>query len=232
MGKHNPTASTRAQVIPLTEEAGGRPPCGPSSKNHSKDCEKDISFVDNDISTEIEGNKQQDILSENNDAGNTGYVERTSITRGNTVDEKLSVTPSGGENSQPSSGESMTRDDQSVNGGTNTEKINGVQNECDFKRGGMCRIHMVRGTKVVTKTREWVKRKNGLYGYVTKQLTTYKCSRSAVLRGHPSPTVVEENGTGVDSGLGLGLNLPGDNLGCSVDTGGAGANKEKSESSG
>ena len=89
---------------------------------------------------------------------------------------------------------------------------------------------------MVTKTREWVKRKNGLYGYVTKQLTTFKCSGSAVLRGHPSPTVVEENETEVDSGLelGLNLNLPGDNpnWGCSVDTGGAGANKEKSESSG
>ena len=227
----NPTASTRAQVIPLTEEAGGRSPCGPDSKNCSKDCEKDISFVVNDINTEIEGkNKQQDILSENNDAGNTGYTEKTTRTRGNTVDDKLSVTPSGGESTQLSSGESMTKDDQNVNGGTNSEKMNDVQNECDFKRGGMCRIHMVRGTKVVTKTREWVKRKNGLYGYVTKQLTTYKCSGSAVLRGHPSPTVVEENVTGVDSGLELGLNLPGDNLGCSVDTGGAGANK--SESSG
>ena len=84
----NPTASTRAQVIPLTEEAGGRSLCGPCIKNCIEDCEKDISFVVSDNCTEIEGkNKQHDVLSENNDAGNTGYNKRTTRTRGNTFDD-------------------------------------------------------------------------------------------------------------------------------------------------
>ena len=85
----------------------------------------------------------------------------------------------------------------------------------------------------MTKSKEWVKMKNGLFGYVTKQLTTYRCSRSAVFVGQPSPTIVSESGTELDSGLRLGQILPGDNPNwvCGVDIGGAGAIKDKSESS-
>ena len=154
----NPTANTRAQVISLSEEAGGRSPCEPCIENCIEDCEKDISFVmvegNSDNCTEIEGNnKQHDVLSGNNDAGNTRCIERTTRTRGNTLDDKLTVTPSGGEISQLSAGESMTRDGQNAIRGTKSEKMNGEMNECDFKRGGMCKIHMVRGTKVVTKSK-------------------------------------------------------------------------------
>ena len=107
-----------------------------------------------------------------------------------------------------------------------------MKTECEFKRGGMCKIHLVRGEKIVTKSKEWVKKKNGLFGYVTKQLTTYKCSRSADIEGPPNPTIARVTMTELDSGLRLGENLPGDNLSweCGVGIGGAGANKDESES--
>ena len=134
----------------------------------------------------------------------------------------------------------MTGDGQSVRQGTELEKMNcGTEceiikkNECEFKRGGMCKTHLVKGMKIVTKTKEWMKMKNGLFGYVTKQLTTYRCSRSAVIMGQPSPTIGRVTGKELDSGLWLGENLPGDNPNweCGVDVGGAGTIKDKSESS-
>ena len=51
--------------------------------------------------------------------------------------------------------------------------------------------------------------------------------------GQPSQTIARETRNELDSGLRLGENLPGDNLNwdCGVDIGGAGAKKDKSESS-
>ena len=83
----------------------------------------------------------------------------------------------------------------------------------------------------MTKIKEWVK-KNGLFGYVSRQQTTYKCSRRAAILGQPSPTDARDTMRELDSGLRLGINLPEDNLtwDCGMDKGGAGANLEKSES--
>ena len=84
----------------------------------------------------------------------------------------------------------------------------------------------------MTKIKEWVK-KNGLFGYVSRQQTTYKCSRRAAILGQPSPTDARDTMRELDSGLRLGQILPGDNPNwmCGVDIGGAGAIKDKSESS-
>ena len=103
---------------------------------------------------------------------------------------------------------------------------------CEFKKGGMCKIHQIKGEKIVTKIKEWVKKKNGLFGYVSKQQTTYRCSRRATIVGQPSPTDARDPIRELDSGLRLGVNLPGNNItwDCGVDKGGAGANPEKSES--
>ena len=234
--------------LPESSPTGGRAPWDLSTKKITKNCTDesgdDISFVvvdgGSDTCTEVVGNKtQNDVLARNTDKG-VLCTDGTTITRGNTMENKPLATPSGGEKSELDTRESKTSASQSVsqglefgkmNSGTKCESID--MNECEFKRGGMCKTHLVKGMKVVTKSKEWVKMKNGLFGYVTKQLTTYRCSRSAVFMGQPSPTIVSESGTELDSGLRLGQILPGDNPNwvCGVDIGGAGAIKDKSESS-
>ena len=46
---------------------------------------------------------------------------------------------------------------------------------CSFKRGGQCIKHAVIGTKNITTWHEWTKTKNGLYGNVKRQKTSYVC---------------------------------------------------------
>ena len=46
---------------------------------------------------------------------------------------------------------------------------------CTFKKGGMCRIHLLKGTKKTIKWSEWSQKKNGLFGYVSRQKTEYVC---------------------------------------------------------
>ena len=162
-------------------------------------------------------------------------------TKGNTVVDEPLAMPSSGEKCEREKGESQVYSavgrlcgGQCVNSGTECEKIPEVmKNDCEFKKGGVCKTHLVKGEKIVTKSKEWVRKKDGLFGYVTKQQTTYRCSRSAVIVGQPSPTIARETRNELDSGLWLGKSLPGDNLNwdCGVDIGGSGAKKEKSESS-
>ena len=60
-----------------------------------------------------------------------------------------------------------------------TARVNGTDYDdteiCTFKRGGLCTIHDVLGTKNTTVWKEWMKKKNGLFGFVKKQRTDYVC---------------------------------------------------------
>ena len=56
---------------------------------------------------------------------------------------------------------------------------------CQFKRG-ICTVHNIKGTKVITKSKKWTRRKND-YGWVTSQKTTYTCSRSESLTNLVQP---------------------------------------------
>ena len=214
--------------------------------NCTEECGDDSSFVG--IGGSDSGTKNTNICTEkvvgNNKQDDVLCTDDT--IEGNTIENEPLTTPSCGENCEHETGEShvggtmgVRSDGQSVNQGTEFEKMNRgtecekiMKNDCEFKRGGMCKTHLVRGEKIVTKSREWVKKKNGLFGYVTKQLTTYRCSRSAVIEGPLSPTIARETMTELDSGLRLGEILPGDNLSwdCGAGLGGAVANKDKSES--
>ena len=47
--------------------------------------------------------------------------------------------------------------------------------ECTFRRGGICNIHEVKGTRKLDSMKVWAKKKNGLFGFVRKQKTEYEC---------------------------------------------------------
>ena len=87
--------------------------------------------------------------------------------------------------------------------------------ECEFKRGGMCVTHGMEGVKNVTKWQEWGLKKNGMYGYLPRQKTTYRCGGKPVLAGYLSPTKVIRNDDGVQRTTGgrsteSGKSLPED----------------------
>ena len=63
------------------------------------------------------------------------------------------------------------------NAGTDEPKI-----ECKYKRGGMCMIHDVKGTKIVDSTKVWTKKKNGLFGYEVKKKVRYVCQNIGVAK--------------------------------------------------
>ena len=76
-----------------------------------------------------------------------------------------------------------------------------IQNNDVLKRGGICKTHGIQGVKLVTKLKDWVQKKNGLYEYVSKQQTTYRCSGSAVDVVQSSPTNVMNTSRELDRGL-------------------------------
>ena len=90
-----------------------------------------------------------------------------------------------------------------------------INEECVFKRGGMCVTHEMQGVKDVTKWQEWELKKNGMYGYLSKQKTMYRCGGKPVLAGYLSPTKALRNDEVVQQTTGgknteSGRNLPGD----------------------
>ena len=201
----------------------------------------DASHFENTIIFKKDDKMSSEIVLDTSDV----VLRKEGTTEGNTIVDTCEYNepramPSGGESCEPVKRESKMYAavgrqgaSQNVKIGTECETIpDDIKNECVFKKGGMCKIHQVKGEKIVTKTKEWVKKKNGLFGYVSKQQTTYRCSRRAAIVGQPSPTKAGDTRKELDSGLRLGENLPGDNLrwDCGVDLGRAGAYQEKSES--
>ena len=49
------------------------------------------------------------------------------------------------------------------------------QQDCVFKRGGLCVNHGVVGTRYKENSKEWTKKKNGIYGWVTRTRIKYVC---------------------------------------------------------
>ena len=72
--------------------------------------------------------------------------------------------------------------------GTDEEKI-----ECTFRRGGMCNIHEVKGTRKLDSMKVWAKKKNGLFGYVWRNKVRYVCQDSGVAK----PVRLESQDSGV-----------------------------------
>ena len=54
--------------------------------------------------------------------------------------------------------------------------------ECEFKRGGRCRIHDCVGVKRTITKQVWAKKRDGGYGWASRKLTTYKCQYEGVTR--------------------------------------------------
>ena len=63
----------------------------------------------------------------------------------------------------------MRMDDDTVGG-----RLLDTNQICQFTRG-KCTIHKLKGDKIVTKRKKWVLKKNGLYGYSTTRVVTYRC---------------------------------------------------------
>ena len=102
------------------------------------------------------------------------------------VESGGTVTPSsknkGQQNGMEGEGNTKTTfDDNNLNGNDN-------QNGCEFKRGGMCKKHGVKGTRTVKSTKVWNKRKDGTFAWVWKKQTVYTCAVEPDNREHPSPT--------------------------------------------
>ena len=58
--------------------------------------------------------------------------------------------------------------------------------ECEFKRGGRCKIHDCVGVKNTTSKQVWSKKRDGGYGWATRKQTTYKCQYEGVARSDRS----------------------------------------------
>ena len=55
---------------------------------------------------------------------------------------------------------------------------------CEFKRGGMCMLHGVVGTKYVEKSKSWAKNKNGTFGWKHKSTTKYVCQYEGAVKSN------------------------------------------------
>ena len=67
--------------------------------------------------------------------------------------------------------------------GTDDEKIIGdVETGCTFKRGGLCNIHNVRGTRVEDRVSVWTKKKNGMFGWTKRTKVRYVCQNDGVAK--------------------------------------------------
>ena len=73
---------------------------------------------------------------------------------------------------------------------------NGESN-CEFKRGGFCKVHNVQGSKYWIPTKTWKKKTNGSFGYVNGRKVGYKCSSTQFLP--PSSTIEKAFPDGVVS---------------------------------
>ena len=75
--------------------------------------------------------------------------------------------------------------------------------ECEFKKGGRCIVHDCVGRKSTTTKKVWTKKRDGGYGWTTRQQTTYKCQYEGVTvsdrnlpdRGGGTQTISGRGGT-------------------------------------
>ena len=90
---------------------------------------------------------------------------------------------------------------------------------CTFKRGGMCNIHKIVGTKKTRTSKSWKQRRDGTFGYVTSKKIEYTCELSnqkkpAAFLGasceFPETEGVTNNGRNDKLLLGLSSTLEGD----------------------
>ena len=65
--------------------------------------------------------------------------------------------------------------------------------ECTFRRGGVCNIHEVRGTRKLDSMKVWTKKKIGLFGYAWKNKVKYVCQYSGVAK----PVRLESQDSGI-----------------------------------
>ena len=59
-----------------------------------------------------------------------------------------------------------------------TKNVKGVHEtirECEWGVRGWCKVHLMYGEKTVQNVRNWTKKKNGLFGWVTSKKTSYQC---------------------------------------------------------
>ena len=68
-----------------------------------------------------------------------------------------------------------------------------METGCTFKRGGLCIIHNLRGTRVEDKMSVWTKKKNGMFGWVKKTKVRYVCQNDGVAK----PVRLESHDSGV-----------------------------------
>ena len=71
------------------------------------------------------------------------------------------------------------------------------ENECVFKRGGMCVNHGVMGQKFTEKTQSWGKKKNGLFGWRYGSRTKYVCQFNKGAESNRSMSVDDSHFRGV-----------------------------------
>ena len=69
-----------------------------------------------------------------------------------------------------------------------------METGCTFKRGGLCIIHNLRGTRVEDKMSVWTKKKNGMFGWVKKTKVRYVCQNDGVAK---SDDVIRDTGPGM-----------------------------------
>ena len=90
---------------------------------------------------------------------------------------------------------------------------------CTFKRGGMCNLHQIVGTRSTRTSKSWKKKKDGSFGYVTSKKVEYTCkfsnqSNPVNIMGAgfkiPEPDGVMNNGRNYEHSPGLSTNLDGD----------------------
>ena len=60
-----------------------------------------------------------------------------------------------------------------------------------IKRGGYCLRHKIRGSKSTLTSQVMIQKKDGMYGWVTRRKTIYKCEMEPTKRLHQSPTDCE-----------------------------------------
>ena len=71
------------------------------------------------------------------------------------------------------------------------------ESNCEFKRGGICKVHNTQGSKYWIPTKTWKKKSNGSYGYVSGRRVGYRCSSTQFLQ--PSSAIEKANPDGVVS---------------------------------
>ena len=143
----------------------------------------------------------------------------------NRVESGGTVTPSsekkGKQNGMEGEGNTKTTfEDNNLNG----------TNGCEFKRGGVCKKHGVKGIRSVKSTKVWNKKKDGMFAWVWKKQTVYTCAVEPDIRGHPSPT----SGMATENDISTqGMEKQTNGTTCGVFSGeiitGAGANLDRTE---